>query len=92
MTDLLYDNRPNPFTRETTLRFRLAQAGRTRLSIYDPAGRLVRSLLSGAISGGEHTVAWDGRDELGNRSAAGLYFYVLKTEGGKMQRKMLMIR
>jgi flagellar hook assembly protein FlgD len=42
------------------------------LSIFEPCGRLVRSL-----SGGESAFVWDGRDEAGRRVAEGVYLYRL---------------
>jgi hypothetical protein len=88
----LLDCRPNPFTHETTLRYRLASAGSATLSIYDPAGRLVRRLSDGAQTAGAHSVLWDGRDAAGRPAPAGMYFYELKADGYQSQKKMLMLK
>jgi len=89
---ILYTNRPNPFSAETHIGFRLASAGPAELAIYDPAGRQVRSLISGPLSAGEHAVVWDGKDTQGHAVNAGIYFYELKTEGYTSQRKMLLVK
>jgi subtilisin family serine protease len=88
----LFANRPNPFATETTLSFRLAAPGQVSLTVYEPSGRQVRTLVNGTLPAGEHSLAWNGQDDAGQRVAAGVYFYELKTEGTKAQRKMLMIQ
>lgn len=67
---------PNPAGRSTVLRFSCAAGQHVNLSIYDAAGRRVRTLLDGLPRGGEieHAVSWDGRDGAGLRVPAGLYF------------------
>jgi subtilisin family serine protease len=91
-TTILYTNRPNPFSRATSIGFRLGRDHAVTLTIYDPAGRLVRSLVSGNQSAGEHSALWDGRDDAGRAVGAGLYFYTLRTADSKTQRKMLMLK
>jgi bacillopeptidase F len=88
----LCENRPNPFSRETSIGFRLGRDHAATLTIYDPAGRLVRSLVSGNQSAGEHSALWDGRDDAGRAVGAGLYFYTLRTADTRAQRKMLMLK
>jgi flagellar basal-body rod modification protein FlgD len=56
-----------------TVRYRLDQsAAAVAISIYDQAGRLVRTQRGDATSG-VHTVPWDGRDQTGARLPDGLY-------------------
>ncbi len=38
----LYQNTPNPFSKETAISFRLPEAGAAKLSIYDVTGKVVR--------------------------------------------------
>ena len=56
--ELLAWSQPNPFTRSTTLRFRLPVAGPVRLDVYDLAGRQVSRLLEETRAAGEHAVVW----------------------------------
>lgn len=88
----LMPNRPNPFSRETSIRFRLAESGPAELTIFDPAGRRIRSLVSGQQEAGEHAVTWDGQDDSGRDVSAGVYFYELRTATAEAQRKMLLLR
>jgi hypothetical protein len=65
---------PNPFNPSTTIRFSLAEAGSVKLSIYDLAGRRVRTLLDGSQEAGAHELEWRGRDDAGHTLASGVYF------------------
>lgn len=64
---------PNPVAAEVTLSFRLAEAGRARLSVYDLRGRLVQGWESAALPAGEHAYRWSMFDRDGRRLAPGLY-------------------
>jgi hypothetical protein len=88
----LLANRPNPFASSTAIRYRLAAAGRAEIGVFDPAGRLVRTLVSGEMPAGDHQVMWDGRDDAGRAMPAGVYFYELRFDGTQAQRKMLLLR
>ncbi len=71
----------NPFVARTSVRFDLARAARVRLDVYDVGGRLRRRLLENAFAvPGSYNVAWDGRDDVGQAVAAGVYFYSLRTD------------
>ncbi|MBN1824721.1 MAG: hypothetical protein JW958_00560 [Candidatus Eisenbacteria bacterium] len=88
----LGENRPNPFNPLTAIRFTLAREGRASVTIYDPAGRRVRTLLSGALPAGDHEAVWDGRDDRGRDVAAGVYFCRLDAGDARMSRKMVLLR
>ncbi|MFC1572445.1 LamG-like jellyroll fold domain-containing protein [Candidatus Eisenbacteria bacterium] len=80
--NLLLDARPNPFSASTVIRYRLAEPAMTRLEILDTEGRVVRVLIDGAATAGEHKASWDGRSDRGNALSSGTYFYRLLV-GGK---------
>jgi hypothetical protein len=66
---------PNPVRSEGALvHFDVPHTGPVTLAVFDLAGRRVRTLESGQRLAGRQTVRWDGRDDLGNRVAAGSYF------------------
>jgi subtilisin family serine protease len=83
---------PNPFGRAATLGFRVTTPGPATLAVYDASGRLVRVILAGSVSAGEHTAIWDGRDASGGLVAPGVYFSWLRSPGSCDQTKMLVIR
>ena len=89
---MLAQNEPNPFNPSTTISFELAQAGGVHLQVFSAEGRLVRTLASGQLNAGTHSVSWDGTGDGGTRMSSGVYFYSLETGGQRQTRKMLMVK
>ena len=78
----LLNNYPNPFNPETWIPYQLAESADVVLAIYDMNGQLVRRLALGHQGAGMYTsrtraAYWDGRNQLGEPVASGLYFYTL---------------
>jgi hypothetical protein len=88
----LHANRPNPFNPTTTIEFTLAQPSRVDLTVYDTAGRAVRTLQTGTLTAGPHSVTWDGTNGSGNDVSSGVYFYRLKAAGYEGTEKMVLLR
>ena len=88
----LYPGAPNPFNPRTTLRFDVARGGPVTLAVYDLAGRLVRTLVSGALGAGPHQAAWDGRDGSGRMVAAGAYVARLRADGVATETSLLLVK
>lgn len=65
---------PNPFQAVTTFAFTTGRPGNVRLTLYDVAGRTVRTLVDGELRAGNHITLWDGRDAAGQTLSAGIYF------------------
>ena len=81
----LLPNYPNPFNPETWIPYHLAQDADVRVTIYDVRGSVVRELTLGHQAAGIYeshgrAAYWDGRNQLGEPVASGLYFYTLSTE------------
>lgn len=72
---------PNPFTRETALRFELATSQPVTLTVYDARGREVRRIASGDFTRGIHDGAWNATDASGARVSSGVYFVRLEVAG-----------
>ena len=70
---------PNPCNPRTTITFQLQQDGPCRVALYDLQGHLVRTLVDAERIAGTYDVAWDGRDDRGNRAASGCYLVKLGT-------------
>ncbi len=94
---LLLVNYPNPFNPETWIPYQLARGSNVWIAIYDTKGAVVRRLALGYRSEGYYRIPsraayWDGRNEVGERVASGIYFYQLETEGVSLLRKMMIIK
>jgi FlgD Ig-like domain len=68
---------PSPIIETAAVQFVIPRRSEMELVVFDSSGRRVRTLMSGAISEGVQTAAWDGRDEGGVRVASGVYFFRL---------------
>ena len=99
----LFANYPNPFNPETWIPYQLAESADVTLAIYDINGQLVRRLTVGHQVAGTYrtrsrAVYWDGRNQLGEPLASGLYFYTLtvRSEPGAGEftatRRMLILK
>lgn len=80
----LYPARPNPFNPRTTIAYSLPETGPLRLSVFDMAGRLVRTLVDENMPQGSHETVWDGRDMSGREVGSGSYLARLEF-GGRME-------
>ena len=96
-TTALLSNFPNPFNPETWIPYQLREAADVQISIYDPRGVLVRQLSLGHQVAGQYlsrsrAAFWDGRNEVGEPVASGLYFYTLTAGDFSATRKMLIVK
>jgi hypothetical protein len=88
----LAQNFPNPFNPETTIRFKLATAGKAELAVFDVSGRKVRTLVNGVLTAGSHEVRWNATDDAGNLLPSGVYIYRLNADGVATSGKMIFMK
>ena len=88
----LLPNYPNPFNPGTTIPYQITIPSHVTVTIYDVLGRAVRLLKDSEQYPGHYTVAWDGRDELGNPMSSGTYFCHMEAGGSSHSRKILLMR
>jgi hypothetical protein len=88
----LEQNFPNPFNPTTEITFRLGKAVDVDLTIYSVTGQKVRTLVKGQQKAGEHTVTWNGMNDVGQRVATGVYFYTIEAGDFKAIKKMVLIK
>jgi hypothetical protein len=79
---------PNPIVANASLGFSIPTAGRVKLAVYDVSGRMVETILDGAVESGIHNVQWAPGAEI----ASGVYFIRLSTENGTLTRQAMVIR
>jgi len=65
---------PNPVRGRVDFALLLPDAGQVHAAVYDLAGRRVARLADGAFTAGTHRLTWDGTDDRGRATAAGVYF------------------
>ena len=91
---VLLPNYPNPFNPETWIPYDLAAAADVTVRIYAAGGALVRTLalghqVAGIYQSRARAAYWDGKNEVGEPVASGLYFYTLTAGDFTATRKML---
>ena len=82
---------PNPFRGEASIHFDVARRGTVAVEVFDLRGARVRTLASGEHEAGRYTLAWDGRDESGARTPAGVYLVRMTGPGYDGQRKLVRV-
>ena len=93
----LLANYPNPFNPETWIPYRLAADAFVTLSLYDSMGRVVRKLdvghrVASAYESRSKAIYWDGRNDVGERVASGVYFYHLSAGDYTAARRMVILK
>ena len=93
----LLRNYPNPFNPETWIPYRLAEDAFVTLTIYDLTGRVVRAIdvghqVAAVYESRSKAIYWDGRNDLGERVASGVYFYYLSAGDYSATRKMVILK
>jgi len=90
----ILSGRPNPFQDATTLTFvnPLEASARTRITVLDPAGRVVATVYDGLAAPGPHAVRWNGRRDRGGRAASGRYLVRAELQGYVLTRSIAFLR
>jgi hypothetical protein len=93
----VYQNYPNPFNPETWIPYQLADAADVTLEIYGITGNLIKYINLGRKAAGaymtkEKAICWDGRNEVGEIVASGVYFYTLRAGEFRATRRMVIVK
>lgn len=95
----LVGNFPNPFNPDTAIRFNIsndvAGAGNAvpvLIQIYNIRGQSIRTLVDNNFPAGEHSVTWNGRDDLGNSVGSGVYLYRMRAGDVVSTRRMMLMK
>lgn len=84
---ILHQNYPNPFNSNTDIRFRLATEGIVNLRIFDTEGRKVQTVLQQSLIAGSYSIRFNA-----GHLASGVYYYVMRSGGRVLSRKMTLVR
>jgi hypothetical protein len=84
---------PNPFRAATQVSLQLSRTEALTVMVHDGAGRLVRTLVRGAIlEAGARSIWWDGRNDAGGEVGSGVYFCRITSERGARTTRMILLR
>jgi hypothetical protein len=74
-------------TQNTSLKFRLAEKGKVKTTIFDSRGREVLVVADKPMSAGEREVTFDGRELKGKE-----YYYQIQVDGRNRTARMLLVK
>ena len=83
---------PNPFNPSTTVKYGLSTVQTVSIKIYDINGRLVRQWLNKTEQPGEHTVFWNGCDQVSRLMGSGIYMIKLKVGNQEMIKRATLLK
>ncbi|MCK4395896.1 T9SS type A sorting domain-containing protein [candidate division WOR-3 bacterium] len=83
----LFQNYPNPFSKETTFKYSLPKASYVNVSLFDVSGRCIKRLVNERQRPGYYTLRLDG-SELNT----GIYFVRLQSDNFSLSRKCIIVR
>lgn len=96
---LLLQNYPNPifFTETarsnlTEIPFYVSEEREASLTIFNIRGQRVKTLFSGTVEAGKHSIGWNGLNEYNRKVGSGVYLYRLESGDKVITRKMLLVR
>jgi uncharacterized repeat protein (TIGR01451 family) len=83
---------PNPFSGRMNYAYKVAEGGSSvDVGVYNVAGRLVKTLASGAQGAGTYTLTWDGSDDSGVRMSPGVYFLKARVGGESFVSRVIYV-
>jgi len=88
----LRQNYPNPFNPTTSISYAIPRESLVEMIIYNVLGVEVKTLVQENHTAGSYTVIWDGADNQGNASPAGLYFCNLVAGNYQKTIKMAFVK
>jgi len=89
---IITGNYPNPFNPSTTIEFTLPQNEFAELAIYNITGQKVRTLIAAPMTAGNHTVLWNGENEIGENVSSGVYISHLKAGINTATHRLLLMK
>jgi len=88
----LHQNYPNPFNPVTNIRFDIPEESHVSMDIYNLVGQKVRTLFSGNVEAGFHSVQWNGTNDDGEELASGMYIYRMRSNKFTSVKKLVLMK
>lgn len=80
-------NYPNPFSNSTTISYSLKEKADVNISVYNNVGMKITELENSNREAGSHQLEWNAEN-----LNSGVYFLEIKSGGGVLSRKMILIK
>ena len=93
---ILFPNYPNPFNPATSIPFQvpwsMGQSADVKISVYNPAGSLIRTLFSGKKAPGLYVLPWNGRDDEERSVGSGTYIFRMEANDKVIQKQATLLK
>ena len=89
---ILYQNYPNPFNPVTSINFTLPKKGLVNITIYNIAGRIVKTLVNSLQTAGYKSMQWNATNDKNEPVSAGLYLYMIQVGQYRQTKKMILLK
>ncbi|MBU0690470.1 T9SS type A sorting domain-containing protein [bacterium] len=83
----LHQNYPNPFNPATSITFDLIESGDAMITVYNPLGQKMATLINGEMPAGRHTINFNAE-----ALPSGLYFYRMEAGDFTAVKKMILMK
>jgi len=84
---------PTPFNPRVSIRFEMPTTASVVLTVHDTRGQLVTTLVHGqSLDAGQHSVAWDGYNDQGQKLPTGVYLCRLEAGGQSARTKVVLVK
>jgi len=88
----LHNAYPNPFNPSATISFDIPEDYFVNLTIFDLAGKKIKTLFNKNMVAGFHSVRWRGLDEQYQTVSTGVYLCVLQTGNFSETKKIIFLK
>jgi hypothetical protein len=83
---------PNPFNADVTIELFSPISADISLKVYNILGQEITEVFSGRTNVGNASVVWDGRDQMGNPLASGVYFCIVRAADQTDVKKLMLLK
>jgi hypothetical protein len=83
---------PNPASGRVHIVYEVTGESKLDLAVVGATGRVIWDFPGASIAPGRHSIAWDGRDNLGRRAPSGVYFLRSTVGARKEHRTLIVVR
>ncbi|KAA3610653.1 MAG: T9SS C-terminal target domain-containing protein [Calditrichaeota bacterium] len=91
----LQQNWPNPFSTAqshvTRIPVEIHTANDFSISIYNVLGQTVKQIFKGELVQGNHEIQWDGRNQFGQRTSPGVYYYEIRSNKQRVVKSLILL-
>lgn len=88
----LNQNFPNPFNPATVIAFAVKEPTHVKITVFNMAGQVVRTLVNDHLDADFYEVRWDGTNDRGEEVSSGQYFYSMNAGDFSTMKRMTFVK